>query len=72
MTRFELHDTKGEVRHIVCHLTLNELRLYLAEFKTHCAIEGSQYEFNHFVNWIAKNYRIPVEYEKFSSERVDM
>jgi len=71
--RYEIHDTSGKTREVIINREVGEVRALLGEFKTHCVIAGSQYEFNHFVNWLRKNYQIEVE--QFSNDRparVDM
>ena len=70
--RFELHDTNRMTRYIVAPTTVNELRVYLAEFKTECATDGKAYEYNHFVNWLKKYQNISIEYEGSTVQRVDM
>jgi hypothetical protein len=67
--RYELHDTVGTIRSITVGLDIDDLRSYISEFKTHCAIDNSAYEYNHFVNWLKKNYNIKISF--YQSERVD-
>jgi hypothetical protein len=72
--RYELHDTSGKVRDIVSDANPTAMRDYLGMFKTHCAVEQSQYEFNHFVNWLKKNHSIEIRpyIAEAWIERVDM
>lgn len=71
--RYDLHDTNDKARDVVINVGITDLRNYLGEFKTHCRLQGSQYEFNHFVNWLRKEKNIEVE--QFRADqiiRVDM
>jgi hypothetical protein len=71
--RFQLFDSFGGVRDISAEVTVCELRNLLSEFKTHCAVEESAYEYNHFVNWLKKYHGISVK--KYANEkltRIDM
>lgn len=72
MTNFGVFDTNGKMRLVSANLTTDQMRIFLGAFKTHCAIEGSAYEFNHFVNWLKKNYGIKIEYTDTTFQRVDM
>ena len=72
MTRFELYDTNGKVRYLSCELNLDQMRICLGMFKTHCAEENSEYEFNHFRNWLKKNSNVSINFEDEMRFRVDM
>ena len=73
MMRYVIHDTRGHIRHVESDLTPDQLKVALVNFKTHCAIDGSVYEYNHFKNWLKVN-----KGEKLSEigtvelERIDM
>lgn len=71
--RFVLYDTMGNVRDIIADITVCEMRSLLSEFKTHCAMNESAYEYNHFQNWIKKYHGIVIK--KFTNDvvtRIDM
>jgi hypothetical protein len=70
--RFELFDTHGKCRVIDSKLSIHEMRQYLSEFKTHCAVEQTPYEFNHFKNWLMKYYNTELVYVESTPIRVDM
>lgn len=75
--RFELFDTNGKGRNIVADVSADEMRVLLSKFKTHCAIdsrngERSEYEYNHFVNWVKKYHSIVIKYVSENAIRVDM
>jgi len=55
MTKFEVYDEVGRVYNVECVCTLETLRAYMSEFKTHCREESSSYVFAHFINWVRKN-----------------
>jgi len=69
--RFDLYDTKGQLRVIDCQVSLDEMRILISAFKTHCAEERSAYEFNHFVNWLKKQ-GTDVTQVSGTPKRVDM
>jgi hypothetical protein len=71
--RFEFYDTNGELHDVTANIEVSELRAYLSEFKTHCIVGKSAYQFNHFVNWLRKYYGISINQRTFEvSERIDM
>jgi hypothetical protein len=71
--RYELYDTNGKMRNVEAALTPDQFRIMLSEFKTHCAEERLQYEYNHFVNWVKKNSGILISYSETSRPvRIDM
>ena len=71
--RFEFYDNNGVLHNVTADISVSELRAFLSEFKTHCAIDRSAYQFNHFVNWIRKHYGISINRCGFEvSERIDM
>ena len=50
--RFAVYDTNGRSRDVTCDIDADLFRSLLSSFKTHCVIEKSAYEWNHFVNWM--------------------
>jgi len=62
MTRFEFHTTTGSVVDLIAPLDKKEMNSYLGEFRTHCRVEHSAYQYNHFVNYMNKYYGIKIEY----------
>jgi hypothetical protein len=70
--RFDLYDTLGKVRNISADVDVDEMRCLLSEFKTHCAMDRSAYEFNHFSNWAKKNHDVIIKYVSDKAVRVDM
>jgi hypothetical protein len=60
------------MRLVEANLKPDEMRVMLSMFKTHCAVEGSMYEFNHFKNWLKKNHNTVLEYENTVPVRIDM
>jgi hypothetical protein len=72
VTSFELYDTKGKQRYVSSTLDVFGMRQKLSEFKTHCAIENKQYEYNHFVNWLKFHWGETVVYDTQERYRVDM
>ena len=70
---FVLYDSFGGVRNIATDITVDELRIYLSEFKTHCAVNNSAYEYNHFVNWLKKYKSVIIrKISDIEPVRVDM
>ena len=71
--RFELYDTKGQLRVVDCQVSIDELRAFLGEFKTHCATSSSAYEYTHFKNYMAKYHNIElIQAPNDIPARVDM
>ena len=71
--RFKFYDNNGVLHDVTADVSVSELRAFLSEFKTHCIVDGSAYQFNHFVNWLKKYYRISISQCGFEvSERIDM
>jgi hypothetical protein len=71
--RFVLYDTLSNARDVTADVSLSEMRNLLSEFKTHCVVGGSSYQFNHFVNWAKKHYGVNINrYANEPVERVDM
>lgn len=71
--RFELYDTNGVARIVEGNIELPEMQMRLSEFKTHCAVNQSMYEFHHFVNWMKKNYNVDIkQVSREAPLRVDM
>jgi len=74
MTKYDFYDTAGKLRSIETStpVELNTMRTYISEFRTHCIVEGSQYEFNHFGNWLKKYKGISIVFSNPIVYRVDM
>ena len=73
MQRFEIYDTKGQRRLIDTVVDIDDIRARLSEFKTHCVVEKKAYEFNHFVNWLNKNFSdVTIVGDRNVDGRVDM
>jgi len=72
MTKFEVYDTKGVRREVVGDIDLTELQVLLCKFKTHCVVDETAYEFNHFVNWVKKYYGISLTKQSGTIYRLDM
>jgi hypothetical protein len=71
--RFELFDTNGKMRNVMAGVTADDMRNLVSKFKTHCAIENSAYEFNHFKNWAKKYHGVVIRYiSEDDIERIDM
>lgn len=70
--RFEIYDTKGKLRVVDAQISLHEMWQYIGEFKTHCAVERSSYEYTHFKNWMLKNFNIEFTQVSATPIRVDM
>jgi len=70
--KFEIYDTNGKARNVTADVTADEMRNLVSKFKTHCAIEGSAYEFNHFKNWANKYHGVTVRYISENAVRIDM
>lgn len=69
---FVIYDTHGKARHVYSGVSDGEMRILLSIFKTHCATEGTSYEYNHFVNWVKKYHDIDIEYAQKEPTRIDM
>lgn len=54
MTRFEIHDEVGRVFNVEAICSVDTMRAYVSEFKTHCKEENSSYVMAHFINWVKK------------------
>lgn len=50
----------------------NYFRALLSKFKTHCAVNGSDYQINHFGNWLNKYHGITMRFVTTNATRVDM
>jgi hypothetical protein len=72
MTRFQIYDTNGAIRDVCANLHPDRMRILLSIFRTHCAVEGKQYEYNHFVNWLRKYHDVDVVYTPEDMNRIDM
>lgn len=72
MTAFAFYDTSGEVRQIEANCEPDDMRIWLSMFKTECMVERKAYEYNHFVNWLAKYHDVKVVYAPLKRVRVDM
>ena len=73
MSRYILIDTRGREQRIEEVISIDTLRALLSEFKTHCAVENSAYEFNHFCNWATKYHGFKFKYWNVDEpQRVDM
>jgi len=71
--RFEFYDTKSVLHNVTADIGIDELRSLLSAFKTHCIIDDSDYQYNHFVNWIRKYHGVSINRCGFEvSERIDM
>jgi hypothetical protein len=70
--KFEIYDTNGKARNVIADVTADEMRNLVSKFKTHCAIERTAYEFNHFKNWAKKYYRVDIGYISENAIRIDM
>lgn len=70
--KFEVYDTNGKARNVMADVTADEMRNLVSKFKTHCAIERSAYEFNHFKNWAKKYHGVEIRYISENAVRIDM
>lgn len=70
--RFDLYDTKGKLRVVDAQISLQEMWQYLGEFRTHCNVDKSAYEYTHFTNWIMKHHEIMITQVGAEPVRVDM
>ena len=57
---------------MTANITYNDMLIFLGKFKTHCITNNSEYEFNHFKNWVKKNFSVVVDYDSENPIRVDM
>lgn len=73
MTRFILVDNNGTEQRIEVEVSVDTMRAWLSEFKTHCAITNGSYVFLHFSNWVTKYYGHKLKYwNTLDPQRVDM
>lgn len=73
MTRFALYDTNKQVRDVQADIEVAHMQMFLSEFRTHCAVEGKAYEFNHFKNWLKRYKDLELKYQEVTpAMRVDM
>lgn len=71
--KYDLYDTNGRVRKVTTVAMPDAMRILISKFKTHCMVEGSAYEFNHFVNWAKKYHGITISYvDDTQAIRLDM
>jgi len=71
--RFKMYDSMRNVRDIAADISVCEMRNLLSEFRTHCAINESAYEYNHFQNWIKKYHGVVIKkYTPDAVTRIDM
>jgi len=71
--KFEFYDSTGKLQNVTADISVSEMRAYLGEFKTHCVVDKTSYQFNHFINWLRKYYGISISRIGYEvTERIDM
>lgn len=50
----------------------NHVRALLSKFKTHCMVDRSDYQINHFGNWLNKYHSITMRFVTTNATRIDM